>query len=87
MLIRYFAAAQAAAGVDEERVSLPDGSTLANVLQMLIREHPQSSGKIPALETVIACSSFLRNEIACRDHSVVLDNQDIIDILPPFAGG
>jgi molybdopterin synthase sulfur carrier subunit len=91
MLIRYFAAARAAAGVDEEQVSMPRGSTLDDILQLLIREHPrpgvQSSGSRPALETVMASSSFLRNEVACKDHSVVLHDHDVIDILPPFAGG
>jgi molybdopterin converting factor small subunit len=90
LLIRYFGAAQAAAGVDEEKVVLPEGSTLADVLDMLIREHPQpgaGTSSAPALETVIARSSFLRNEIACKDRSAVLEDQDIIDILPPFAGG
>jgi sulfur-carrier protein len=90
LLIRYFGAAQAAAGVEEEKVVLPEGSTLADVLDVLIREHPHAGeqGKgAPALETVIARSSFLRNEIACKDRSAVLADQDIIDILPPFAGG
>ena len=91
MLIRYFAAARAAAGVDEEQISLADGSTLDDVLQLLIRQHQasgaESSGSLQALGTVIARSSFLRNAVACNDHSVVLDDRDIIDILPPFAGG
>lgn len=90
LLIRYFGAAQAAAGVDEEKVVLPEGRTLADVLDMLIREHPQpaaGTSGAPALEAVIARSSFLRNEIACKDRSAVLEDQDIIDILPPFAGG
>ncbi|MCW2133574.1 Molybdopterin converting factor, small subunit [Arthrobacter sp. VKM Ac-2550] len=90
LLIRYFGAAQAAAGVEEEKVVLPDGSTLADVLDVLIREHPDPGAQTkgaPALESVIARSSFLRNEIACKDRSAVLEDQDIIDILPPFAGG
>ena len=42
LLIRYFGAAQAAAGVEEEKVVLPEGSTLADVLDVLIREHPHA---------------------------------------------
>lgn len=90
LLIRYFGAAQAAAGVEEEKVVLPEGSTLADVLDLLVREHPDPgslSKGAPALESVIARSSFLRNEIACKDRSAILEDQDIIDILPPFAGG
>jgi molybdopterin synthase sulfur carrier subunit len=91
MLIRYFAAARAAAGIDEEQIQLSDGSTLDDVLQLLIRKHGptdrESSGSLPALGTVIARSSFLRNAVACKDRSAVLEDRDVIDILPPFAGG
>jgi molybdopterin synthase sulfur carrier subunit len=56
---------------------------------MLIREHPvpPTGAGAPTLETVIGRSSFLRNEISLKDHAAELDEQDVIDILPPFAGG
>jgi molybdopterin converting factor small subunit len=39
------------------------------------------------MESVIARSSFLRNEVACKDRQAPLKATDVIDILPPFAGG
>ena len=88
MIIRYFGAAKAAAGVEEQTLPLPEGGTLADLLDLLAREHPApAAAGAPALPTVLARSSFLRNETALKDHAAVLDDQDVIDILPPFAGG
>ncbi len=36
---------------------------------------------------ILARSSFLLNEVAVRDRSVVLADGDVVDVLPPFAGG
>jgi molybdopterin synthase sulfur carrier subunit len=83
VLVRYFGAAKAASGVDEER--LPGGRTLAVVLADL-RERPAVPGG-PSLAKVLDRSSFLLNEIALRDPSTVLRDGDVLDILPPFAGG
>ncbi|MHA7210538.1 MoaD/ThiS family protein [Arthrobacter sp. MDT1-65] len=82
MLVRYFGAARAATGVDEER--LPGGRTLDAVLADL-RARPTSTG--PSLAKVLDRSSFLLNEVALRDPSTVLRDDDVLDVLPPFAGG
>ncbi|NKX49530.1 MoaD/ThiS family protein [Arthrobacter deserti] len=88
MIIRFFGAAKAAAGVEEQTLPLPAGGTLADVLALLVREHPvRAPAGAPALPAVLARSSFLRNETALKDHAAVLDDRDVIDILPPFAGG
>lgn len=116
MIIRYFGAAQAAAGVEEETLELPEGGTLETVLREVIVRHspavakdrvlaaagsgggatagasgratavPARSGA-PSMEAVIARSSFLRNEVAWKDRQAPLKPDDVIDILPPFAGG
>ncbi|THJ68009.1 MoaD/ThiS family protein [Arthrobacter echini] len=83
MLVRYFGAARAASGVDEER--LPAGRELAAVLDEL-RSRPGRPG-LPDLGRVLNRSSFLLNEVALRNHATVLDEGDVLDILPPFAGG
>jgi sulfur-carrier protein len=88
MLIRYFAAARAAAGVDEERHDLPHGSTLEQLLEAALavpRQDPPAG--TPPLARIIARSSFLRNETAVRDRLSALAEDDIVDVLPPFAGG
>jgi molybdopterin synthase sulfur carrier subunit len=39
------------------------------------------------LANILARSSYLRNEVALRDIHEPLGRADVIDILPPFAGG
>jgi molybdopterin converting factor small subunit len=36
---------------------------------------------------IIDRSSFLRNGVALRDHGAKLSTGDVVDVLPPFAGG
>jgi molybdopterin synthase sulfur carrier subunit len=87
VLIRYFGAAQAATGVAEERLDLGPAS-VDGVLQELIRRHPaDGSPGAPSLERVIGRSSFLLNEVAVRDRSRQVTADDVLDVLPPFAGG
>lgn len=81
--MRYFGAARAASGVDQER--LPGGRSLDDVLTDL-RQRPAVPGK-PSLAKVLDRSSFLLNEVALRNPSAVLQDDDVLDILPPFAGG
>ncbi|MEC5200721.1 molybdopterin synthase sulfur carrier subunit [Arthrobacter sp. PL16] len=83
VLVRYFGAARAASGVDQER--LPAGRTLADLLSNL-RGRPTATGA-PPLGKVIDRSSFLLNEVSLRDPATVLQDDDVVDILPPFAGG
>ncbi|MFJ4169096.1 MoaD/ThiS family protein [Paenarthrobacter sp. NPDC089714] len=88
MLVRYFAAARAAAGLEEEVHQLPEGSSLEALLEAALAvERPQPPEGTPSLSRVVARSSFLRNEVAVRDHSAPLGADDVIDVLPPFAGG
>jgi molybdopterin converting factor small subunit len=88
LLVRYFAAARAAAGVEEEIHHLPEGTSLEALLEAALAvERPQPPEGTPALARIVARSSFLRNEVAVRDHSAPLGAEDVIDVLPPFAGG
>ena len=88
MLVRYFAAARAAAGVEEEIHRLPEGTSLTTLLEAALAiERPLPPDGTPELSRIMSRSSFLRNEVAVRDHSVPLGAEDIIDVLPPFAGG
>ena len=88
MLVRYFAAARAAAGVEEERHVLPEGTSLEALLEVALAvERPVPPEGTPTLARIVARSSFLRNEVAVRDRTAPLGNDDVIDVLPPFAGG
>ena len=88
MNVRYFAAARAAAGVDEERYELPAGATVASLLEAILAvERPEPPAGTPPLARLLSRSSFLLNEVAVRDRSVALSPGDVVDVLPPFAGG
>ena len=88
MLVRYFAAARAAAGLEEEKFDLPEGSTVAHLLEAVLavpRAEPPAG--TPPLRRLLSRSSFLLNEVAVRDQATVLGSDDVVDVLPPFAGG
>lgn len=88
MNVRYFAAARAASGVEEERFDLAAGATVADLLEAVLSvERPEPPTGTPPLPRILSRSSFLLNEVAVRDHSVVLKADDVVDVLPPFAGG
>jgi molybdopterin converting factor small subunit len=74
--------------VEEETHALPDGSSLADLLESVLAiDRPVPPAGTPPLARVIARSSFLRNELAVRDRSASLGSDDVVDVLPPFAGG
>jgi molybdopterin synthase sulfur carrier subunit len=86
--VRYFAAARAAAGLEEESFDLAPGSTVADLLEtVLSRQRPEPPAGTPPLPRILSRSSFLLNEVAVRDRGVVLKADDVVDVLPPFAGG
>jgi molybdopterin synthase sulfur carrier subunit len=86
--VRYFAAARAAAGVEEERFELPAGSSVEDLLAAVLDvERPEPPPGTPPLARIISRSSFLLNEVAVRDRSAIMGPDDVVDVLPPFAGG
>ncbi|GAB3244929.1 MoaD/ThiS family protein [Arthrobacter pigmenti] len=87
MMVRYFGAARAAAGMDQENLDVPDGTALNDVLDTLVQLHPEPGDGRPSLKSVVGRSSFLRNEVALKDRTAPLAASDVIDVLPPFAGG
>lgn len=81
VVVRYFAAARAAAGVETERVELPEGATVSAALAGLRERHG------PEFARVLERCSFLLDEVAVRDHAGALHPDSVLDVLPPFAGG
>lgn len=80
--IRYWAAAQAAAGVAEEPY---DAGTLADALAKA-----QAQRGSAEFDRVLRCSSFLidGDPAGAREHdSILLPEGGVVEILPPFAGG
>ena len=79
--IRYFAAARAAAGVETERLELPDGGTVEDAITAMRERHGA------ALARVLDRCSFLLDEVVVRDRTARLPAGATLDVLPPFAGG
>lgn len=80
--VRYWAAAREAAGVDTDLVPLAQGTdrdAVSVVLGAVERRHP-------ALITVLQVSSILVDgRVVGPDETV--GSGDVVEVLPPFAGG
>ncbi|KGN35773.1 molybdopterin converting factor [Knoellia flava TL1] len=77
MTLRYWAGARAAAGVTEETIET--GPTVGDVLDDAVAMHPD-------LRDVVAVCSVLLEGRAVGREAVVADGQ-VLEVLPPFAGG
>ena len=79
--IRYFAGARGAVGLPEETVSVPEGTTVGDLVADLGGRHGEK------LTRVLTACSFLLDGVAVRDQSIAVPNGAGVDVLPPFAGG
>jgi molybdopterin converting factor small subunit len=79
--VRYFAAARAASGVDEEALAVTAPATVKSVLAAAVAAHGDE------LQRVLSRCSYLRNSVAVHGLSTALNDGDALDVLPPFAGG
>lgn len=77
MIVRYFAAAADAAGVEEE--SLPAVASVDALRAVLVERYGD------AMARVLASGSFLVDGVVSRDDSRSVGTR--VDVLPPFAGG
>ncbi len=76
--MRYFAAAEEAAGLPEERVEVAD-ATVGGLQAALVARYGEP------MERVVRSGSFLVGGVVSRDPSRELSGT--VDVLPPFAGG
>ena len=86
VLVRYWAAARAAAGVDSDTVPAPEPLALSRVLAEVMALHSDR----PRLKDVVGVCSILIGEqpVGARDLDEVLVRAgDTVELLPPFAGG
>ena len=81
--VRYFAAARAAAGRAEERFAVGRGTTIQALLDRVERALPEDA----AGRQVIARCSVLHNGETGQANGAPLRDGDVVDLLPPFAGG
>jgi molybdopterin synthase sulfur carrier subunit len=78
ILVRYFAAAEDAAGRDEELVTVPE-ATLGALRAALAARYGEP------MERVMRGGSFLVDGVVAREANRALGGR--VDVLPPFAGG
>jgi len=76
-VVNFYAAARAASGVSESEIG---GSTLGEVIA-------SASAKYPQLVAILPGCSYLVNGAAESNIDVKINADDVIDILPRFAGG
>jgi len=79
--VRFFAAARAAAGVDEDEITVEAPATVADALRAVVDRHGTG------LADVLRRCSFLLDAVAVHGHQVALGDRAVLDVLPPFAGG
>ena len=86
VVVRYWAAARAAAGVGSDVFEVGSGTSLAELLDAVRRLHPDR----PTLPDVVAVCSILVGDrpVGAADPTEVrVSPGDSIELLPPFAGG
>jgi molybdopterin synthase sulfur carrier subunit len=76
VLVRYFASAAEAAGLEEEPLT---AGTVGQLRGILIERYGEPMSR------VLAAGSFLVDGVVSREDSRVLGTR--VDVLPPFAGG
>jgi molybdopterin synthase sulfur carrier subunit len=74
--VRYWAGAREAAGLDEEAVA---AEHLGDLVQRLAHQRP-------ALAAVLSVSSLLVDGLVSGPARVLVDGE-VVEVLPPFAGG
>jgi len=77
LVVRYFAGAEEAAGIAEERMTPLD--TVGDLKSALIERYGEPMAR------VVAGGSFLVDGVVSRDDATRLGTA--VDVLPPFAGG
>jgi len=78
--VRYFAAARAAAGLDDEIIGIAPDTSLGSLVRNLGDRNAE-------LAKVLSRCSYLCDGIAVRDLGIKLRDAQTLDVLPPFAGG
>ncbi|MEO9324193.1 MoaD/ThiS family protein [Nocardioides sp. C4-1] len=83
--VRYWASARAAAGVDSEAVVVPGPVSLTDLLARVVAAHP--GGRLP--QVLEACSVLVgdRPVKSLDPATVTVSPGDVVEFLPPFAGG
>ncbi len=79
MQVLLFAAARERAGRDRVEIDVAPGSTVGDLLDRLVAEHPPLRGILPSCRTAVD-EEFATRATPLRDGAVVA-------VLPPVSGG
>jgi molybdopterin converting factor small subunit len=77
-MVRYYAGARAAAGIESEPV---DAATVADLVAVVASRHGDR------LRRVLDAATLLVEGQAVRDRALALRDGATVEVLPPFAGG
>ena len=83
--VRYWAGARAAAGTAQDVFGVEDATTLADVVRRVLEAHPE-----PQMAKVVAVCSVLVGDRPAGTRApedVPIEPGDVVELLPPFAGG
>jgi sulfur-carrier protein len=78
--VRYFGAARGAAATESETVTVDADTSIGELTHQL-------AGRNRHLAAVLARCSYLCDGIAVRNTAARVQTGQVIDVLPPFAGG
>ncbi|NIJ04902.1 MoaD/ThiS family protein [Frigoribacterium faeni] len=84
--LRFFAAARAAVGRDEQVVEVP-ASESPTIGRLLTEVRPVEGTSAADWRDVLLRCSFLVDGVTTRDREQVVADGDVVDVMPPFAGG
>jgi sulfur-carrier protein len=80
LTVRYFGAARAAAAIESEILTVEQGTSINELANRLAERNAR-------LAAVLARCSYLCDGVAVRRTDAEVRTGQIIDVLPPFAGG
>lgn len=75
----FFGSLRDIMGKSADVISIPDGTSVSNLLQNFVRDKPALSALIPSLAVAV------NEEYAARD--LILNHEDEVGLLPPVSGG
>ena len=82
--LRFFAAARAVVGRDEQVVTV-DGRPLLGAF--LVQVQPAEGRSAAEFRDVLLRCSFLVDGLTTRDRELLVPDGAVVDVMPPFAGG
>lgn len=82
----YFASARTALSLSSEQIPLPSSSfALSSLGDLLLQRHPEAAQELKAVLVKSAWS--VNEEIVFDPEECILQNGDVVAVIPPVSGG